>query len=425
MPKYLTVTALNRYLKFKFDQDTQLQSILLKAEISNFKRHSRGHLYLTLKDDKSQVSAIMFASNAKTLSFNPKDGDKIIISGYVSVYEPYGNYQVYITKMQMDGVGDLYLAYEKLKKQLETEGLFDPSHKKPLPKIPETVGVITSKTGAAIRDIINVISTRFPKTNIIIYPASVQGVFAKTEIVSQIKKANQDQYCDCLIVGRGGGSIEDLWPFNEEMVARAIYESTIPVISAVGHETDFTIADFVADLRASTPSHAAEICVPHHKDIRRLIDTHIRQMNQYLINKHRRLDQRLKHILSSHMIRQPLRLIQSQNVSFNHIYDRLIQKNPEKMIKQNQKDVKKLMEGLQLAYQHLLERKQHQFIRLTASLELVNPLSIMTKGYAIVKQDEQIKKSIDEIDDSKTIDVSMHDGDIRCEIIEMKGHNDE
>ncbi|MFP4477963.1 MAG: exodeoxyribonuclease VII large subunit [Candidatus Izemoplasmatales bacterium] len=425
MPRYLTVTALNRYLKFKLDSDSELQSILLKAEISNFKRHSRGHLYLTLKDDKSQVSAVMFSSHTSALNFKPKDGDKIIIQGYVSVYEPYGNYQVYITKMDLDGIGDLYMAYEKLKKDLEKEGLFEESHKQPLPKLPQTVGVITSKTGAAVRDIINVIGTRFPMTKIILYPASVQGVLAKGEIIHQIQKANQDALCDCLIVGRGGGSIEDLWPFNEETVARAIFNSKIPIISAVGHETDFTIADFVADKRASTPSHAAELVVPHHKDIESTIKIHQSKLNALLTNKYQSKLSKYKNLVTSQIFKQPLRIIQTQELTFNHVYDRLIKNNPKALIKQKYNELNQLDKNIQSTYKHILERKQHQFARLAENLEYVNPLSIMTKGYSLVKQNHEIKKSIHDIKKSQRLDVQMHDGEIQCEIIDMKGTNHE
>ncbi|HKL47780.1 MAG TPA: exodeoxyribonuclease VII large subunit [Candidatus Izemoplasmatales bacterium] len=425
MPKYLTVTALNRYLKFKFDSDSELQQILLKAEISNYKRHSRGHLYLTLKDNKSQVSALMFSSHTRSLKFEPKDGDKIIVSGYVSVYEPYGNYQVYITKMEMDGIGDLYLAYEQLKKDLEKEGLFKETHKKPLPAYPKTVGVITSKTGAAVRDIINVISQRFPWTKIIVYPSPVQGVLAKNELVSQIQKANQDQLVDVIILGRGGGSIEDLWPFNEEKLARAIYASDIAIISAVGHETDYTIADFVADKRASTPSHGAEIVVPNKKDVLHLIDTYKQRLHQHLTNKYQTLKTKLNHLVHANVMRQPQRIIQNKELSFSHLYDRLVQKNPKKQIEINQEKVDQLKKSMQATYKHILERKSHQFMRLTSALELVNPLAIMTKGYALVKQDTTIKKSLQDINADLPLHIQMHDGEIKCKIIEMKGKNHE
>jgi len=421
MPKYLTVSALNRYLKFKFDSDRELQSILLKAEISNFKRHSRGHLYLTLKDDQSQVSAVMFASHTNQLTFIPKDGDKIIVSGYVSIYEPYGNYQVYITEMMMDGVGDLYLAYEQLKLRLEAEGLFKQEKKKPIPLLPKTVGVITSKTGAAIKDVINVINSRFPLTKIIVYPASVQGVFAKDEIVKQIHKANQDQFVDVLIVGRGGGSIEDLWPFNEEIVARAISDSSIPIISAVGHETDFTIADFVADLRASTPSHAAELVVPHHRDVSNQINQQQYRFKKHLEHLYQQLNQRFKQIISKPIFKQPLRLIQTQEMKLAHISDRLNHQNPLSMIDQRVNHINQLNITLNQHFKHYLERLENRYVRTLESLDYVNPLSIMTKGYAIIKQNEQIKKSIKEINQLEHINIVMHDGELVCSIIDQKG----
>ena len=425
MPRYLTVTALNRYLKFKFDQDSELQSILLKAEISNFKRHSRGHLYLTLKDEKSQVSAVMFSSNTKSLNFNPKDGDKVLISGYVSIYEPYGNYQVYITKMEMDGIGDLYLAYEKLKADLDKRGYFKDDHKLPIPRIPKTVGVITSKTGAAVRDIINVIGQRFPMTKIIVYPASVQGVFAKTEIVNQIEKANKQKLVDVLIVGRGGGSIEDLWPFNEEIVADAIYHSEIPIISAVGHETDFTIADFVADKRASTPSHAAEMVVPNKKDVMDGIIQYKERLHYSLKEKYKSLKSKYQTLVQNQIFKQPLRIIQTKELTFNHTYDQLQGLSPFNKVKNYKEKTIQLSENLSRIYKHILERKQNRLSQSIDKLDLVNPLSIMSKGYAVVKQENHIKKSIHDINPSLTLDVSMHDGEMTCKVIDMKGKNHE
>ena len=330
--QYLTVSALNRYLKFKLDNDSELQNILLKAEISNFKRHSRGHLYLSLKDDSSSISAIMFVSNTARLNFNPKDGDKVIVEGYISVYEAYGTYQVYIQKMDLDGVGDLYLAYEKLKEDLEKKGYFQATLKKALPKFPKTVGVITSPTGAAVRDIINVIESRFPLTKIIIYPALVQGVNAKESIAEQIEKANQNGLCDVLIVGRGGGSIEDLWAFNEEVVAKAIFDSKIPVISAVGHETDFTIADFVADVRASTPSHAAEIAVRNYRDILVDIDSLRSRLKSSLVNLYNSSLKHYQTVVNRNVLRNPKRLIETKELYFSNVYDRLVKVSPLNVI---------------------------------------------------------------------------------------------
>ena len=261
--RYLTVTALTKYIKYKFDHDYHLEDVLLEGEISNFKHNSRGHFYFTLKDDSAQISATMFVSSARNVKFEPTDGMKVFVRGNVTVYEPSGTYQINVKEMKSSGLGDLYLAYEKLKKELEKEGLFDPIHKKPIPRFPKTIGVITSPTGAAIKDIINTITRRYPLCSVILYPAIVQGTDSKDDVAKQIKKANSDNLCDVLIVGRGGGSIEDLWAFNEKVVAYAIYESNIPIISAVGHEIDFTIADFVSDVRAATPTAAAEIATPN------------------------------------------------------------------------------------------------------------------------------------------------------------------
>ena len=255
---YLTITQLNHYLKYKFDNDANLQVVYLKGEISNFKAHTRGHYYFTLKDENSRINAVMFQSNASKIKFMPIDGMKVMVTGKITVYESTGGYQIYVTDMLEDGVGNLYIAYEQLKKKLESEGLFDSSHKRKIPKMPKRIGIVTASTGAAIRDILTTIKRRYPIAETILFPSLVQGEYAASDIAKKIAIANTFEL-DTLIVGRGGGSIEDLWPFNEEIVARAIYNSKVPVISAVGHEVDFTIADFVADLRAPTPTAAAEL----------------------------------------------------------------------------------------------------------------------------------------------------------------------
>ncbi|TXK90204.1 exodeoxyribonuclease VII large subunit, partial [Parageobacillus sp. SY1] len=256
--KYVTVGALTKYIKRKFEVDPHLRDLWIKGEISNFKYHSRGHMYFTLKDEQARIQAVMFAGYNQYLSFRPEDGMKVLVRGEISVYEPSGNYQIYVKEMQPEGIGNLYLAYEQLKKRLEAEGLFSPEHKKPIPAFPRYIGVVTSPTGAAIRDIMTTIRRRYPIATVILFPTLVQGEQAAESIVRSIEKANELGYIDVLIVGRGGGSIEELWAFNEEIVARAIFASEVPIISAVGHETDFTIADFVADLRAPTPTGAAE-----------------------------------------------------------------------------------------------------------------------------------------------------------------------
>lgn len=439
---YLTVSSINRYLKYKFDNDVNLQSVLLKAEISNFKHHSRGHLYLTLKDETSEISAVMFSSHARNLNFSPKDGDKVIIEGHVSIYEPRGSYQVYIKKMEIDGIGDLYLAYEKLKKELEEAGYFKQSLKKPIPKYPKAIGVITSPTGAAVRDIINVISIRYPLTKIIVYPALVQGVNAKNSIAKQINQANIDQFVDTLIVGRGGGSIEDLWAFNELTVANAIFQSKIPIISAVGHETDFTIADFVADLRASTPSHAAEIAVPNKTDMIESIIQSMNRLNVSLQNIYVDKETRFKRIIRSNILNNPDKITENTVLKLSYLEDKIHAYKPSELIKNYQERIKNLTIRLETSSNNfmmnrindfknlskrvmnvetnLLTVKQNAFLSLASKLDLVNPLSIMKKGYTITKQDNQIKKSVKELDVSKELLVEFHDGSVITEIKEVK-----
>jgi exodeoxyribonuclease VII large subunit len=423
--QYLTVTALNRYLKYKLDNDSELQSILLKAEISNFKRHSRGHLYLTLKDDKSQISAIMFVSSTKGLNFNPKDGDKVIVEGYISVYEAYGTYQIYIQKMDLDGVGDLYLAYERLKEDLAKKGYFEESHKIKLPLFPKTVGVVTSPTGAAVRDIINVINSRFPLTKIIIYPALVQGVNAKESIVEQIEKVNRQGLVDVLIIGRGGGSIEDLWAFNEEVVAKAIYDSKLPIISAVGHETDFTISDFVADVRASTPSHAAEIAVRNYRDVLEDIAKYRERLELALNNQYNSALKHFTQIATRNVLKNPLRLIENKELAYANLYERLLKVNPVNIIKNKQERVAGYLKEIKSEYRHLLIQRNSNYQNLIEKLELVNPLNIMKKGFAIVKQDDVIKKHFKEIDKNKSIVIAITGGEVTTKIIAMEGKENE
>ncbi|EES72230.1 exodeoxyribonuclease VII, large subunit, partial [Paenibacillus sp. oral taxon 786 str. D14] len=269
--RILTVKELNRYIRMKLESDQVLTDVWIRGEISNFTHHSSGHMYFTLKDADSRIKSIMFASYNQRLPFRPKEGTRVIARGNVSVYERDGQYQFYVTHMQPDGVGSLYLAFEQLKQKLEAEGLFAPGRKRPLPRFPKTIGVVTSPTGAAVRDILTTLGRRYPQAAVILYPVLVQGKGAAPSIVKAIRTLNAMGEADVLIVGRGGGSLEELWAFNEEQVARAIYESAIPVISAVGHETDFTIADFVADLRAATPTAAAELAVPHTAELRALL----------------------------------------------------------------------------------------------------------------------------------------------------------
>jgi len=320
--KYITVTQLTRYIKFKIDNDENLNIVFLKGEISNFKAHSRGHFYFTLKDENSRINAIMFASSANRINFTPIDGMKVMIVGKVSVYEANGGYQIYVNEMIEDGIGNLYLEFEKLKKKLASEGLFDKEKKKPIPKFPRTIGIVTAPTGAAIRDILSTIKRRWPIARTILFPALVQGSDAAKSIVKQIEKANTYDI-DVLIVGRGGGSIEDLWCFNEEIVARSIYNSYVPIISAVGHEVDFTISDFVADLRAPTPTGAAEMAVPNMVDF----DNYLKQvkirLNKAFMNNIKIKKEKFNAIRDSYILKNPLSIYEIKEQKFDNLFERL------------------------------------------------------------------------------------------------------
>ena len=314
-PVAITVSELNKYIKNKVDEDEYLNSVYVKGEISNFKHHYTGHMYFTLKDEKSLIKCVMFKSSTSTLTFAPKDGMKVLILGTVAVYEAGGIYQIYCKAMQEDGIGDLYKAYEELKNKLEKEGLFDKAHKKKIPLMPETIGVLTSQTGAVIRDIINVSTRRNPNVHIKLYPVPVQGNGAAEKIVDAIRTANEHKISDVIILARGGGSLEDLWPFNEEIMARAIYESEIPIISAVGHETDFTIADFVADLRAPTPSAAAELAQADIYELKRKIELYRERYRQALKKKIDFMRLRYEKVMASRVFTDPLKRISSTSGS--------------------------------------------------------------------------------------------------------------
>lgn len=417
---YLTVTALNRYLKYKFEQDKNLQDVLIKAEVSNFKRHSRGHLYFTLKDDTSQIAAVMFFGNAQNLRFEPKDGSQVIVEGYVSIYEVAGTYQVYVTHMSEAGVGDLYRAYELLKRKLEGEGLFQEDKKRPLPKFPRQIGVITSPTGAAIRDIIHIIERRYPLATIIVYPALVQGDGAKSSIVEQIEKANRQALCDVLIIGRGGGSMEDLWAFNEESVVRAIAGSRIPTLSAIGHETDFTLSDFVSDRRAPTPSGAAELAVPDRQNLNQYLCDLSGRMSMAVSNLLDGHSSRLNKLCSTTVLQKPSRILERPELRFTHVLDRLMQASPGKLIRDKRDRLQHLIETLNKDMENHLQARRYHFLMLADKLELVNPLGIMKKGFALVKKDQTIVKSVASIQQNDQVDVLMHDGSLHCQVLSKR-----
>lgn len=392
--KYLTVSALTRYIKYKIDTDENLQTIFIKGEISNFKAHSTGHLYFSIKDDSSKINAIMFSTNAKKLNFTPIDGTKVLIAGRISVYESTGNYQVYVNEMIEDGVGNLYIAFEKLKKQLAEEGLFDEKYKKKIPKYPEKIGVVTANTGAAIKDILSTIKRRYPIAQVILFPSLVQGDNAKDDIVKNIKLANNYDL-DVLIVGRGGGSIEDLWPFNEEVVARAIFDSKIPIISAVGHEVDYTIADFVADLRAPTPTGAAEMAVPNLVDLVKHIEQFKIRLNESILKQYNVNKIYLESLKNSYVLKNPLVLYENKKQKIDLMNEKL---NSIINIK--------------------LENKKIKIDNLIDKLNLVNPLNVLKRGYALPYKDNKIV-SINDINKNDDLTIKLHNGKIEVNVKEV------
>lgn len=387
-PKIATVSQINGYVKKILDHNIILNNVWIKGEISNFKRHYSGHLYITLKDEGGVLKAVMFRSSAQSLAFEPQDGMKVLARGRISVYEAGGAYQLYIEEMTPDGVGELYIAYEQLKKRLEDEGLFSDAYKKPIPKFPKRVGVVTAPTGAAVRDIINVITRRYPMAEIVIYPAQVQGVGAAQSVVKAIEYFNATKEVDTLIVGRGGGSIEDLWAFNEEITARAIFASEIPIISAVGHETDFTIADFVADLRAPTPSAAAEIAVPPTLELKHRIDT---DKNRILQNIIKRIENS-KLLLRRFKMKTPKERIEDYSLKLDSLV--------------------KLMDGSFKMKEMTLRR---QLAEQAGKLDALSPLQTLSRGYAIpTAEDGTVIRSVGEMKKGMEFTLRLKDGNTDC-----------
>ena len=385
----ITVTDLNKYIKGKIDNDEMLNSVLVKGEISNFKNHYTGHMYFTLKDENSLIKCVMFKTYTTHLSFMPKDGMKVIILGSVSVFERDGVYQIYAKAMKEDGLGSLYESYEKLKADLEKEGLFEESHKKKIPFMPKTIGVLTSNTGAVIRDIINVSTRRNPNVHIKLYPVPVQGTGAAEKIAEGIRFMNENNLADVLIVGRGGGSLEDLWPFNEEIVARAIYNSQIPIISAVGHETDFTIADFVADLRAPTPSAAAELAVANVEDVRDTLELY---KNRY-----------------KNALRKKLELMR---LSYEKCMARPAFKNQEQKINEKYMLIDMKVKSIQNSIMLKLKETRTSFVKEVAKLDSLSPLKTLSRGYSIVtKSDGKIVNKVTDLNKNDEIKIRLSDGE--------------
>ncbi len=383
-----TVSRVNNYIKRLLDSKSVLNNIWVKGEISNYKRHSSGHIYLTLKDEGSVLKAVMFRGAASSLDFEPSDGTMVIAHGKISVYEAGGSYQLYIEDMTLDGIGDLYREYEKLKAKLLEEGLFDNEFKKSIPKFPTSIGVATAPTGAAVRDIINVITRRYPLAEILIYPTLVQGNGAKESIVSAIEYFNASKSVDTIIVGRGGGSIEDLWAFNEECVARAIFASELPIISAVGHETDFTIADFVADFRAPTPSAAAEVSVPSTEELYRLINIYKSRMKNS---------------------------VKSRNEVYRRALSRLVPKNPQDRINELSQKLDMRIQTLEQIYKLNINEKKRSLLQSTAKLDALSPLKTLTRGYSIAVGDNgAVLKRTEDFTDGMEFNLKVQNGDIDC-----------
>ena len=419
---YITITEVNRYIKEILNDDLLLKRVYLKGEISNFKAHSRGHFYFTLKDENSRIAAVMFSFNNKNLNFTPYDGMKVLVTGKIDVYEASGAYQIYVEDMAPDGIGALYVAFEQLKKKLLAEGLFDKEKKKKIRRVPNTIGIITSPTGAAIKDILTTIKRRFPVCNTILFPALVQGEEAASDIAKKIRLANElkDVYgIDTLIVGRGGGSLEDLWPFNEEIVARAIYESDIPVISAVGHEIDITISDYVADLRAPTPTAAAELAVPDINTIITYLDTarsrSFTALNNIINNNY----QRLEGIKNSYILTRPITMYEIKEQKLDILLDNL-NRNINKILENNRIKLytysnSYILNNPEMLYKYSAQKLEH-FI---SKLEVLNPLNTLNRGYAIIKKEDKVLSSIKNINKDDIIKISLKDGELSSKVIKV------
>ncbi len=393
-PRVLTVSQLNFYIKSLIENDSKLNIVFLSGEISNLTDHYRsGHIYLSLKDEKSVIRAVMFSGNARNLRFKPTDGMKVICRGRVAVYEPTGQYQLYIEDMQPDGIGALTLAYEQLKKKLADKGLFDSAHKKPLPRFPKTVGVITSPTGAAVQDIRNILYRRFPCINIVMCPVLVQGDSAPEQLVRAVKTLDMYNACDVIIIGRGGGSIEDLWAFNDETLANAIYDCKIPVISAVGHETDFTICDFVSDMRAPTPSAAAELAVPDKAELMSYYSSQLQYISSFMDSQFRKNSSRL--------------------IDFQR---RISLVSPQSRIDKYEKNIELLLNKSQNIVNEKYSEKSNEITKISAKLESLNPLSVLSRGYSIAEKDGVVITSSSQLNMGDNFTLEFSDGKINATV---------
>lgn len=413
--KYLTVTSLTRYLKFKFEQDPNLIKVYIKGEISNFKAHTTGHYYFSIKDDNSKINAIMFKTKTQNLNFLPKEGMKVLVTGSIRIYESTGSYQIYVDDMIEDGVGNLYIAFEKLKAKLSSEGLFDQKNKKELPKIPNKIGIVTASTGAAIKDILSTIKRRFPMCETYLFPCLVQGELAPKDIVKKIKQSwNYD--LDVLIVGRGGGSFEDLNCFNDEEVARTIFDTKIPVISAVGHEIDFTIADYVADFRAPTPTAAAEVAVPNIIDLKHNIKQYNIRLNETIIKKVNYLKLYLDTIKNSYVIKNPNIMFDNKKQQIDLLIEKINRIIFDK-INNNKMKLEKFKSNYILNNpENLYKNKKIEIKNIIDKLELLNPLNTLKRGYTLTYIEDRVLSSIKNIKENDIIKTKLNDGIITSKI---------
>lgn len=446
MNKYLTVTALTNYIKRKLDTDPHLRNVYVKGEISNFNHHYRGHMYFTLKDDESVIKAAMFLPDNRHLKFKPEDGMHVLVRGYVSLYNPQGQHQIIVKEMQPDGVGSLFLAFDQLKEKLSKAGYFDEKYKQPVPKYPKHIGIITSPTGAAVRDIITTIKRRYPIADVTVIPVSVQGDDAALSIKHGIEYANELNKFDVLILARGGGSIEDLWSFNEEIVAKAIFQSKIPIISGVGHETDVTISDFVADLRAPTPTGAAELAVPDLSELKMTISHLQARLTKLTKINFMQKQEKLQNIKNSYVFHYPKQLIQEKeqyidrlmdkmdariNTIFEqkrrlheHLAKRLTIQHPQTKIDQAKIQLQKQHKDLNKQIQAILDKKESELIMKIDKLTLLNPLQIMKRGFSITFTDDgEIVKNIEKVSENDKVHIRLLDGTLECVVEEIRRDN--
>lgn len=439
-----SIKELNRYIRMKLDSDVVLSDVWIRGEISNFTHHGSGHMYFTLKDESSRIKAIMFASHNQRLPFVPKEGTKVIARGNVTVYERDGQYQFYATHMQPDGIGSLYMAYEQLKNKLEKEGLFAAERKRPLPRFPRCIGVVTSPTGAAVRDIIITLQRRYPQVAVLLYPVLVQGKGAAPSIVKAIEAVNDMGEADVMIVGRGGGSLEELWAFNEEAVARAIAGSRVPVISAVGHETDFTIADFAADLRAATPTAAAELAVPNAAELAAQLRQHQQRLRQGLLRRSQTSSERLASLQRSLALAGPRRQLTQHAQRLDMLRDalrraaeskhgraadrqavlqhRLARFHPRDSISTARQRMDSLTRELTGAMQARFQDKRSRFAAELRHLDALSPLKVMSRGYSLVydETEQHLIKSLKEVELGDKINIKLNDGQLSCQVWGMK-----